>query len=244
MPYLLIPILQIAFVVHAFRTGRDRMWIFILLFLPGIGILAYIAVEILPGLFSGRAARGLRRQAIRQLDPGRNLRHRRAAVEEAGTVDNKRLLAEDLVAIEQFKEAAELYRSILTGIHADDPGMLMGLAKAAYGCGEFDEALRTILRLGETSPSYHAVEAQLVYAMVLEALGRDDEAAHEYAQLVTHAPGEEVRCRYAQLLKRHGQADDAHELFNEILTRSRRAPRHYRGHEQKWIDIARREGAR
>jgi len=30
-------------------------------------------------------------------------------------------------------------------------------------------------------------------------------------------------------------------LFDEILTRSRRAPRHYRRQEREWIDIARRE---
>jgi hypothetical protein len=72
-------------------------------------------------------------------------------------------------------------------------------------------------------------------------LGRLDEAAAEYAMLVTHAPGEEVRCRYAQLLQRLGRNDEAKALFDEMLTRSRRAPGHYRRQEREWIDIARRE---
>jgi hypothetical protein len=241
MIYLLIPLLQIICVVHVVRTGRAFMWIYILLFLPGLGVAAYIIVEILPGLLGSRAARNLKGHAIGHLDPGRDLRRRRDALEQADTVDNRRLLAESLVATGQHAEALELYRGVLTGIHADDPGMLLGMARAAFGVGQYDLALHTVLQLSETNPRYQPVEAQLLHARVLEALGRDDEAADDYAALVTHAPGEEVRCRYALLLQRHGDRPAAKALFDEILTRSRRAPRHYRHQEREWIDIARRE---
>jgi hypothetical protein len=243
MLYLLIPLLQIVCIVHVVRTGRPWMWIYVLLFLPGLGVVAYAVVEILPGLFGSRTARGLHIQAISTLDPGRELRRRREALEEADTVDNRRLLAEALLAAGKHTEAIELYRGALTGIHADDPGMLLGMAEAAYGAGQYDLALRTVLQLGETDPRYQPVEARLLHARVQEALGRDDEAAKDYAALVTHAPGEEVRCRYALLLKRHGDRDAARALFDEILTRSRRAPHHYRRQEREWIDIARREAA-
>jgi hypothetical protein len=241
MLYLLIPLLQIICVVHVVRTGRSFMWIYILLFLPGLGVAAYVIVEILPGWFGSRTAHNLRSSAVSTLDPGRELRRRRQALEETDTVDNRRLLAEALVATGQHAEALELYRGILTGIHADDPGMLLGMARAAYGVGQYDLALSTVLKLGETNPRYQPVEAQLLHAVVLEALGRDDEAADDYAALVAHAPGEEARCRYALLLKRHGDRNAAKALFDEILTRSRRSPRHYRRQEQEWIDIARRE---
>jgi hypothetical protein len=241
MLYLLIPLLQIICVVHVVRTGRPFMWIYILLFLPGLGVAAYVIVEILPGWFGSRTARTLGSSAVSALDPGRELRYRRQALEEADTVDNRRLLAEALIAAGEPGEALELYRGILTGIHADDPGMLLGKAKAAYGVGDYDLALETVLQLGETNPRYQPVEAQLLHAMTLEALGRDDEAAEDYAALVTHAPGEEVRCRYAMLLKRHGDRNAATALFQEVVARSRRAPRHYRRQEREWIEIARRE---
>src|SRR5690348_9878601 len=136
MPYVipaLIPVLQILCVVHAFRSGRDRTWIYILLFLPGVGMLAYALVEILPDAFRSRTGQGLARQAVRQFDPGRELRQRYAALEEADTVENRRLLAEELIAAGRNADAVELYRGILTGIHAEDPGMLLGMAKAAFG---------------------------------------------------------------------------------------------------------------
>jgi hypothetical protein len=241
MLYLLIPLLQIICVVHVVRTGRNFMWIYILLFLPGLGVAAYVIVEILPGLFGSSAARGIRREAVSHLDPGRELRRRRRALEETDTVDNRRLLAEALLADGRHAEAMDLYRGILTGIHADDPGMLLGMARAAYGTRQYDLALQTVQNLTETNPRYQPVEAQLLRAMALEALGRDDEAVKDYEALVTHAPGEEVRCRYALLLQRHGDKNAAKALFDEILARSRRSPRHYRRREQEWIDIARRE---
>jgi hypothetical protein len=241
MLYLLIPLLQIICVVHVVRTGRSFVWIYVLLFLPGLGVAAYVAVEILPGWLGTRTVRRFGSSTVGALDPGRELRHRRRALEEADTVDNRRLLAEALVTAGQHKEAMELYRGILTGIHADDPGMLMGLARAAHGLGQYQLTLDTVAELGETNPRYQPTEAQLLRAMGLEGLGRDEEAAADFAQLVTHAPGEEVRCRYALLLKRHGDRDAAKALFDEVLARSRRAPRHYRRQEQEWIDIARRE---
>jgi hypothetical protein len=241
MLYLLIPLLQIICVVHVVRTGRSFLWIYVLLFLPGLGVLAYAAVEIMPGLLRSRGTRNFGSSAVGALDPGRELRQRRQALEEADTVDNRRLLAEALVGAGQHDEAMGLYQSILTGIHADDPGMLMGMARAAYGLRQYELALDTVAKLGETNPRYQPTEAQLLRATALEGLGRDDEAAADYAQLVTHASGEEVRCRYALLLQRHGDRTSAKALFDEILARSRRSPRHYRNHEREWIDIARRE---
>jgi len=243
MPYLLIPLLQITCLIHALRSGRDRTWIYILALLPGVGAVAYLVVEILPGLLHSRTGRGLQQRAIRSLDPSREVRRRREALEEADTVDNHRLLAEALAAAGEFTEAVGIYRRILTGIHADDPGMLLGMAEAAFAAGQFDDALRSVLRLGETNPRYQPVAAQLLYAKTLEAMRRDDDAAREYEQLVTHAPGEEVRCRYALLLQRRGRALEALGGFKEILSRSKRAPGHYRRQEREWIDIARREVA-
>ena len=39
MPVLggLIILIQIAFAIHAIRTGRETFWIYIIAFLPGIG---------------------------------------------------------------------------------------------------------------------------------------------------------------------------------------------------------------
>ena len=53
LSYGLILLLQIACLIHAGRTGRPYFWFMIILFVPGLGILAYLAVEVIPGLLRG-----------------------------------------------------------------------------------------------------------------------------------------------------------------------------------------------
>jgi len=43
-------ILQICFVIHVLKTGRETFWIGIIMMLPGIGCAAYFFTRILPGL--------------------------------------------------------------------------------------------------------------------------------------------------------------------------------------------------
>lgn len=68
MPYLSVSLLiQIALVVHAVRTGRDRMWIWILIFAPVVGSIAYLIVELIPEMLGARTVRALQKGAKRAL---------------------------------------------------------------------------------------------------------------------------------------------------------------------------------
>jgi hypothetical protein len=54
----LIPFaLQLLLIIHVLKTRRDFFWIYLLIFLPLVGGLAYIVVEILPGIGRSRAVR-------------------------------------------------------------------------------------------------------------------------------------------------------------------------------------------
>jgi hypothetical protein len=236
-------LLLILCVVHIFRSGADRYWIFIVLFLPGIGPVVYFCVEILPGLFRGRAATGFARSAGAALDPGGGVRQRRRALEIADTPENRRLLAEEYLALGRFADAFELYESVLSGIHADDPVLVMGYVRAALALGRAEPALAALEQLKRSNPRFETPERQLYWARCLESVGRTEEALAEYQILVPQAPGEEARCRYALLLKAAGETAAAQSLFAEILAHARNAPGHYRRSEREWIEIARREAA-
>ena len=49
---ILIWLIQLALIIHVLKTGRSRYWILMLLFMPAIGGLAYLVIEIIPE-FSG-----------------------------------------------------------------------------------------------------------------------------------------------------------------------------------------------
>src|SRR5690348_9255892 len=69
LSYGRILLVQIACLLHAGRTGRPYFWFMIILFVPGLGIFAYLAVEVIPGLLRGRAAARLSQTVSAGLDP-------------------------------------------------------------------------------------------------------------------------------------------------------------------------------
>ena len=48
--------IAIGLAVHAMRTGRPQYWLFILLFVPALGSIAYVVFELLPELARSRRA--------------------------------------------------------------------------------------------------------------------------------------------------------------------------------------------
>ncbi len=232
--FLLVLLLQIALVIHVIRTGRSQIWIYVIVFLPAVGCVAYALAELLPELWRSRTGRGLEAGARRMIDPGRALREAERALAVADTVDNRRHYAMALLERGRAQEALALMERCAVGIHADDEGLLVDLARAAVAAGDPARALAALDRT-----TVRSAEAALLRARVLEALGRDDDAAAVYRALLGTFPGEEARCRYALLLERRGDEAAARALFTEVVARQRHEPRYYRRRQQEWIDLAR-----
>jgi hypothetical protein len=91
------------------------------------------------------------------------------------------------------------------------------------------------------TPDFRSCEGHLLYARAVEAEGDLEAALHEYEALAQGYPGEEGRVRYGLLLKRHGGAAKANEVFREVLTRADVSPKYYRREQREWIEIAKRE---
>ena len=102
--------------------------------MPGLGVLLYFAIEILPELWRGQGAQKLKRSAARAIDPNKDYRMAMREVEMVGSVDAKRTLAEQLVSRGRcHTDAIELYHSALQGQFATDPALHRHRARAAPG---------------------------------------------------------------------------------------------------------------
>ncbi len=233
--YLLI---AIGLAVHAMKTGRSPWWLFILLLLPINGSIAYESVEIVPALFQTRGARQVGRGIGTMLDPGKELRERVAQAELVDSVDAKRALAEECEKRGQWQEAIRLYRAAATGIFADDPAVLAGLARAQLGSGDAAACLETLHKLEEVQPKFRNQEAHLLLARALEATGCTAEALQEYEAVSRYYAGFEARSRYALLLLKQGSIQQAHEIFQEVVRASKVRPVVVTPSDREWIRIA------
>src|SRR5206468_10745300 len=110
MPILGLSILaQIACAVHCVRNNRNSMWLMVIIFLSLPGCLAYAIFEILPGFTGRREVRLARATAVKRLDPEREVRRAREALEVADTAANRTALGDSLGEQGQWRAAAAEY---------------------------------------------------------------------------------------------------------------------------------------
>lgn len=242
MPVLVVLeiLLQVTCVVHAVRSGRDRIWITVVVLLPLVGSIAYIACEVVPDLFGSRTGRRVAANAQRILDPGKAYRESQRQFEIAPTPYNRHRLAEACVDSGAYDEAISHYHALLTGSDVHEPKFMRGLATAQFMNADYGGALTTLDELRQHNPDYQSGDAHLLYARSLEAVGRDSDAISEYRALSTYYAGEEPRGRLMLLLQRLGREFEAAAVSEEILRSERLAPKHYVRSNSQWIEQAKR----
>ncbi|HTJ65556.1 MAG TPA: tetratricopeptide repeat protein [Alphaproteobacteria bacterium] len=238
MLYLLLPAAQIFFVIHAARTGRPYYWMMIIFFIPLMGMLAYIAIELLPEMSRSPTASRTVSNAKQIVNPEGNYRVLTQALEITPTAGNKRALADECVRLGKYDEAEALYRDALTGIHATDPYTMLGLARALFAQGDAARCVQTLDALRADNPGFQNAEGHMLYARSLEALGQNERALMEYEALGHYFGGEEPRVRHALLLKQTGNVDAARVAFTEIKRSVERAPAFYRRNQREWYRVA------
>ena len=242
--YALTFLIQIALVIHVFRTGRPVYWAFVIFFLPAIGSIAYAVVELLPE-FAGsiRGQRALR-SVKKTLNPGAELRQRERQLGLSGSVDAARHLARELIESGRFADAALHYENALTGLYEHDPDLLLGLAEAQFGDERYEDAQHTLERLNEHNPDYRTGPGHLLYARTLEKNDDLEAAENEYGAVARYFAGAEANVRYGRLLEKLGRPDEALAQYEEVLLSTDVAPRHYRKAQRRWIAEARESAGR
>ncbi|TNE60974.1 MAG: hypothetical protein EP335_18245 [Alphaproteobacteria bacterium] len=234
-------IVQIGCAVHVVRTGRELYWIFLILIAPGIGSAVYIITQVLPGMGSGRTARRVGAGTVKLLDPTREYRAALQAFDMVESVENRLRLADALIALGRWHEAEPHVATCLMGHGANDPHILMRMARIRLETGDAAEAIRLLDHLQASNKGFQSQDGHLLYARAQAAAGDRTGAIESYANLVGYATGEEARVRYATLLKEDGQADAARAVFEETLARGRRGTSHYRRDQKSWIAEAQRQ---
>jgi hypothetical protein len=241
MSFLILSIaIQAGLIIHVIKTGRNQIWIWVLALLSFPGIIAYVAVEIIPDLFRSRTAQRTARGFKKAMDPTADLRRYESEARLAGNVSSRQRYAEELTRHGRYDEAIAQYRSALTGLYEHDPNLMLGIAQAQFAKGDAPAARATLDELIRLNPDFRSPQGHLLYARALEAEGNITKALEEYQVLAPSYPGAEAAVRYAQLLKAQGRREESQKVARELLEQSRIAPAHYRKAQRSWLDQAER----
>jgi hypothetical protein len=233
--------LDVLLIIHAAKTGRFSPWAYVILFLPGIGSIAYILVELVPEWMGSVQGQKTRRSVVKTLNPEKRYRELADRLDLTDTIANRAALAEECLSLGKFEEAEAHYEAILARPLGEDPIYTLGKARAQFGSRRPQQAVATLEDLRERWPDYQSSDGHLLYARALEESDRLHEALEEYDALSQYYPGAEARVRYGLLLGRLGRGSEAHSVFAEVLKQAKRAPKYVRKVQSEWIAIAERE---
>ncbi len=136
LPYLF----QLLLIIHAIKNAKPFLWLYLLIFIPYVGGIAYIILEIIPELMRGGTVDRIGSSLSRTVNPGKPLRELEALVKRQGTVANKVKLADAYVQCGRYEEAVTLYDECLTGPFSKDAEICMKKTKALFEGGKIQEA--------------------------------------------------------------------------------------------------------
>ena len=225
-------LVQIVCAVHVIRTGRNSLWVMVIVFFSLLGCFAYFVIEVLPGYAGNRHVRQARASVTAKLDPQRDLRQAQMQLELADTVANRISVADAAFALGRYGEAEPLYREALDRVHGDDWGTTMKLARTLFETGKPAEGLEWL----ETIPQATGISSEqdkrdLLRGRLLAELRRDAEARAIFEDVVTRIAGEEARCHYAAFLLDRGDKVRARQVLEEVERRAKRLDRAQRAAE-------------
>ena len=236
--FLLSLVIAVLLCWHAMKTGRDTMWLWIILMFQPIGGAVYFFLNIVPDIFGGTTARRVSAAARETLDPHREYREAKAACDDTPTVRNQSRLATAAMHMGRYDEAEALFRQAAHGVHADDPVLLLGLANALLELHRPADALEVLERLGQDQAHGRTPAAAMALGRAYEGLGRTAEADTALQWAAERLPGFEALARYAAFMARSGRQGEAREVVAELDKRMTKLRGPFRKEAQVWRDHA------
>jgi hypothetical protein len=230
--------IDIAMAFHAAQTGRFMPWFYIILLVPGAGAFAYIVIELAPEWWRGHHGQQMRARIDKALHPEKTYRARRDQLEIADTISNREALAQECMALGRFEEARTQYDAIMAMPWGDEPGYMVGRARAEFALGRFADARATLDGLRWRWPDWQSGDGHLIYAKALEADGQLAEAVDEYQALSAYYAGAEPRVRLGLALRKLGREAEARAVLADVVRQMSRAPLYAQKVQAEWVSMA------
>lgn len=231
--------LQVLCIVHVIRRREDYWWIFLILFVPLVGSLVYVAAVVWP---EWRQRARYRRGAAGFNVPGqarRRVRQLERQLALSDTVQHRAELAAAYSAAGQHTLARQCYEGCLQGLYADDAHLLFGLATACFGDGLFERCLDGLARVNRQDIPEQLNALDLLRAKALLALGRDREGMAALSALAPKSASLEPWWRLAEAQDRAGDRAAAEQSCRRLLEESARLGPASRKRDKAWTTLAR-----
>jgi hypothetical protein len=228
--------LQVICVLHCLRKGTQQRWIWIIVFLPFIGSIAYFFTEIL----SGRELGNLQSGIGSLLNPAGRISRLENNLRFTDTFNNRVMLADAYLAVGRTEEAIELYTSSLTGAFTENEYVISQLIAAYFKQGRYEELIPLAEKIYQR-PEFARSRAQLQYACALGYTGNRQGAEKEFKKMKARFSAFEARYQYGKFLQHDGREDEARLIFKDMAEEAPHLSARERRYNRVWILKAKEE---
>ena len=219
-------ILQAIALVHFIRRRPDGIWIYIIVFLGGLGALVYIAMEVVPDL-------GLLRQSFDSYGRRKRIKQLEAVVLENPAAGNYEELADLLLDEKKFARARECYDRAITSRGDPDPIYRRGIAEIELG--DFPAAVADLEDVTARDDKYDFNRAIALLAHAYANTGRPEQAEALFQKAIERSTLSETYLNYAAFLASQKRVAEARDWAQRLLARKHTIPRYLQRRERPWF---------
>lgn len=224
-------VLQAIALIHFARRRPESFWLFVIIFLGGLGAAVYIVIEVVPdlGLLRGVAERYGRRKRIATLE---------AMVKESSATGHAEELADLLLEERQFAKARDLYNQVISPRTDDlDPYYRRGICHLELG--DAPAAVADFERVISKDQKYDFHRGIGLLAHAYAITGQPEKADNAFKAAVDKSQLSETQLNYATFLASQGRNDEARAIAQGMLDRKNSIPRYLQRRERPWFAKAR-----
>ncbi|MES2934662.1 MAG: hypothetical protein V4805_14375 [Pseudomonadota bacterium] len=214
------------FAIHALRNGRPMYWLLVLFSFPLLGSVAYFVVEFLPASKVNRGLNKVASTAVNLLDPEKEVREARKALDLAPSAQNQIRLAKALLARGETQESLKLFDLCLAGPFSNDPEVRFGAASAKLQAGQIPQALELAKSVHTKCPDYLLERATLLLANAHAAAGDATAAREQFEAAVSRFGSVDARAQYAIWAAGSGDLTTAEKLHQDLM----QSQKHWKSH--------------
>jgi hypothetical protein len=223
-------VLQALAIVHFVRRRPDAYWLWVIIFLGGLGALIYIVVEVVPDA-------PLLRNSLRGVPRRRRIKQLEAIILDNPAVGNLEELADLYLEDKKFARARELYDRVITP-RTDSPDPFYRRGIAAIELKDYAAAAVDLERVVAINPKYDFHRAIALLAHACAQLGQAERADALFQQATAISTQSETYHNYAVFLLAQGRKPEAHEWAKRILAKKPTMPSYLRRRERPWFRAA------
>jgi len=215
MYFYLIVALQGYCVYHCYTNRNEYYWILAIVFLPVVGSLIYLFMNVIQKRDIDKVQHGL--NAV--INPGKKITDLEKRFKFAASFENQVALADAYLEGEHFEKAIENYESSLKDVFKEDFYVISKLQEAHYFSSQFDKSIEYAERINEHQ-KFKKSRASFLYALAMEKEGNTEEAETRLKTFNSPYSRYQERLELAKFFIRNAKTMEARELLNEIVTES------------------------